>query len=216
MGWRKKQRGSASTLAPSPVPAEPSRSTFRQLEVISSGRHVMHRQQGAFQAADAWGGEAAGKHRVGSFSAGFGVGLSLGLALGLQRRLTLPKPHAGNALSPARQLLSRGEPVSVSVDTETWVPVFDALLDTGNEAHTVLSATLARRLNLQPIEHSKPFIMKGTNGWSSAYPRCQFRLRIAGFETGWIEGAIGGSTSILLGRDVLLPLAKAGYTVRMV
>ena len=226
MRWRRKRAKKEESLsvqqqltneAISPRTEEPAQPVFRRLEVASSSRHAVQRQQGLFQAADAWGGETAAKHRMLSFSAGLGVGLSLGITLGLRRRLTLPKPNAKSGeASHARSLLSRGEPVSVSIDATTWVPVFDALLDTGNEAHTVLSTSLARRLNAQPIEHSKPFMMTGTNGWSSAYPRCRFRVRIAGHETDWIEGAVGGSTTLLIGRDVLLPLGEAGYTVRMI
>ena len=58
--------------------------------------------------------------------------------------------------------------------------------------------------------------MTGVNGVTSKYkyPRTRFRLRIGDVETGVLMGAIGGDTSVLVGRDVLVPLGDLGYSVR--
>ena len=56
----------------------------------------------------------------------------------------------------------------------------------------------------------------GVNGVTSKYPRTKFRLRIGDVETGVLMGAIGGHTSVLVGRDVLVPLGDLGYSVRQV
>ena len=197
-------------------------SHFKKVEVstvVSSGEF----QNAVCQAADASGGgpssdgTGGAAKRGGGFHAGFGFGFGFGVTMGLQmwfhrRRPRRPKPGG-------RPLLSRGEQVEIlAADGTTWVPVFDALLDTGNEARTVISSSLASRLGLQPLSTDVRQIvqMRGTNGWSSPYQRCQFRLRISDVETGIIDGAIGGRTSVLVGKDVLKPLGDLGYSVRVV
>lgn len=222
MWWRsKRQRSTPPSIQHSSNVGAASAVTSQAIPEAGFKKLDMHvpRQRGRWvnQIMDAnLDDRAAGRKGCGcGFGLGFGAGLSLGLAFGLRHRFSLPTPAAQGEISP-RPLFSRGEPVTVSVDGETWATAYDALLDTGNEARTIISAAFAKRLNLQPSAHGRPFVMKGTNGWSSPYQQCRFRLRIADVETDWIDGAIGGNTTILIGRDVLLPLSREGYTVRTV
>jgi hypothetical protein len=61
-----------------------------------------------------------------------------------------------------RVLRSRGERVAVLAgDGRTWVPVGDALLDTGNEARTLIAPRVARRLGLEAIDSAPPLLVTG-------------------------------------------------------
>jgi predicted aspartyl protease len=130
----------------------------------------------------------------------------------------LGDPKGGSNVSASgysRVLLSRGERVAILAgDGRTWVPISDALLDTGNEARTLIAPRVARMLGLEPLESAPPLQVRGVNGVTSMYPRVAFRLRIGDVETGTVIGAIGGDTAVLVGRDVLAPLGDLGYTVR--
>jgi len=116
-----------------------------------------------------------------------------------------------------RVLLSRGEQVSILAgDGSTWVPISGALLDTGNEARTLISPRVVRQLGLRPDKGSSVPI-RGITGSGADYPQVRFRMRIGDVETGVVYGAVGGgSTSMIVGRDVLGPLGNLGYTVRQV
>lgn len=117
--------------------------------------------------------------------------------------------------SGSRVLLSRGERVALlSGDGTTWVPISDALLDTGNEARTLIAPRVARMLGLVAQDSAPPLAVRGVNGVTSMYPRTAFKLRIGDVETGVLMGAIGGDTAVLVGRDVLGPLGEMGYSVR--
>jgi predicted aspartyl protease len=130
----------------------------------------------------------------------------------------LGDPKGGSNVSASgysRVILSRGERVAILAgDGRTWVPISDALLDTGNEARTLIAPRVARMLGLEPLESAPPLQVRGVNGVTSMYPRVAFRLRIGDVETGTVIGAIGGDTAVLVGRDVLAPLGDLGYTVR--
>ena len=122
----------------------------------------------------------------------------------------------GGGSGGSRVLLSRGEAVGVLAgDGATWVAMSDALLDTGNEARTLIAPSVARRLGLQP-DPNNAVPIRGVNGVTSAYPRLRFRLRVGDVDCGVVDGAVGGSTAVLIGRDVLGPLGEMGYTVRQV
>ena len=81
-----------------------------------------------------------------------------------------------------------------------------ALLDTGNEARTLISETVARTLGLHP-QHNAPTaglttqsqtMMRSTNGTIGCYPTTRFVLRIGDdeVETDVIDGAIGGMAGL--------------------
>ena len=183
---------------------------------VHAGRAAMHSSEV----------KAAKTSSRSSFNIGFGVGFSAGLGYGLGLRRTVrPRVRKAPQAAAGRVLLSRGEIISVRAPNSTaWTPVIGALLDTGNEARTLISETVARTLGLHPQHNAttaglttqSQTMMRSTNGTIGCYPTTQFILRIGDdeVETDVIEGAIGGMAPVLVGRDVLSRLGDRGYTVR--
>ena len=67
------------------------------------------------------------------------------------------RSNGGGGNGGGKVLLSRGERVALlSGDGSTWVPIADALLDTGNEARTLIAPRVARMLGLVADESAPP------------------------------------------------------------
>ena len=85
-----------------------------------------------------------------------------------------------------------------------------SLLDTGNEAMTMISATFARHARVVPAA-GRGIVIHGVNG-RAEYPVARVRVEIRGFSKE-INAAIGGDQGVLVGTDVLADMFRDGFTI---
>ena len=90
---------------------------------------------------------------------------------------------------------------------EEWAP----LLDTGNNAATMISAQVARAAGIHVPLNAPMMNVRGVNGLDQ-YPMVYVRVAIRGVEQR-ICAVLGGDQGILVGRDVIEPMLDMGFTI---
>ena len=136
---------------------------------------------------------------------------------------------AALAHQESRRLRVEGEVVRIaSATTTTWytmIPRFQdpmqncagpwvpgqPLLDTGNQARTMINAATAAAAGIVANPGLPPVQIRGVNGVDT-YPCAYILVQIRG-ESCPVLAAIGGSQGLLVGEDVLGVLMQKGYSI---
>ena len=115
------------------------------------------------------------------------------------------------ALRRTQELSVHGERVEMwpAGGTHPWL-VPGAVLDTGNSARTMVSQTTAAHVGLIP-DPGVPVTIRGVNGVES-YPTARASVRIRGV-TQNVRVAIGGTTPLLIGLDIIETLFENGFVL---
>ena len=90
---------------------------------------------------------------------------------------------------------------------EEWAP----LLDTGNNAATMISAQVARAAGIHVPLNAPMMNVRGVNGLDQ-YPMVYVHVAIRGVEQR-VCAVLGGGQGILVGRDVIEPMLDMGFTI---
>jgi hypothetical protein len=85
------------------------------------------------------------------------------------------------------------------------------LLDTGNEARTMINPRVAADAGIRAGAGAPMMAIRGINGVEN-YPTVYVRIQLRGEEQR-ILAAIGGDQGVLVGRDVLEPMLDKGFTI---
>lgn len=113
-----------------------------------------------------------------------------------------------------------GETVSIRSDGPN-APWYDAtpgraeqlapLLDTGNNAATMISAQVAHAAGIRAAHNAPMMAVRGVNGLDQ-YPMVYVHVAIRGVEQR-VCAVLGGNQGILVGRDVIEPMLDMGFTI---